>query len=211
MLQHGMNFCSSRPFSVLLMSRRPGAPYDDEILEEGRVLIYEGHDVPRRGGIRDPKKFDQPLETPNGRPTPNGMFFRAARAYAEGRQDARLVRVYEKIKDGIWTYNGVFKLVDAWEQPSGRRKVFKFRLEITDEELPAFPANTPVDHSRLIPSAVKREVYKRDKGRCVLCGRTDNLHFDHDFPYSKGGTSISANNIRLLCVQHNLAKGARIE
>lgn len=211
MLQHGMNFCPLSACSVLLTSRRPGAPYDDDIQEEGKVLIYEGHDVPRTRGIRDPKKYDQPFHTPRGRLTPNGRFFEAARRYKEGADQARLVRVYEKIKDGIWTYNGVFRLVDAWQQKSGRRKVFKYRLEITDSELPPSLTFEPSDHSRLIPATIKREVFKRDKGQCVLCGSKKNLHFDHDFPYSKGGTSISAKNIRLLCMSHNLAKGAKVE
>ncbi len=63
----------------------------------------------------------------------------------------------------------------------------------------------------MIPSSVKREVFKRDKGQCVLCGRKDNLHYDHDFPYSKGGSSLTAANIRLLCARHNLAKSDKIE
>jgi 5-methylcytosine-specific restriction endonuclease McrA len=58
---------------------------------------------------------------------------------------------------------------------------------------------------------VKRAVWKRDRGKCVICGRNENLHWDHDFPYSKGGTSLSADNIRILCMKCNLAKGAKIE
>ncbi len=211
MLQHGMNFCQLSACSVLLTSRRPGAPYDDDIQEEGKVLIYEGHDVPRTRGIRDPKKYDQPFLTARGKLTPNGRFFEAAQKYKEGAGEARLVRVYEKIKDGIWTYNGVFLLVDAWQQKSRRRKVFKYRLELTDSELPPSQTFEPSDQTRLIPAAIKREVFKRDKGQCVLCGSKKNLHFDHDVPYSKGGTSISAKNIRLLCMSHNLAKGAKVE
>ena len=211
MLQHGMNFCSNLPHSVLLMSRRRGAPYDDVVKDAGRTLIYEGHDVPRTQGIKDPKKHDQPMRTPGGKLTPNGRFFEAAAQHKEGGRDARLVRVYEKIRAGIWTYNGVFRLVDAWTEHVGRRKVFKFRLELTDTELSVMPGTTDIDHNRLIPSAIKQEVFERDKGRCVLCGATDNLHFDHDFPFSKGGTSISADNIRLLCVRHNLAKHSKIE
>jgi hypothetical protein len=42
-LQRGMNFGSSGRPSVILMSRRPGAPYDDRVEDDGRVLIYEGH------------------------------------------------------------------------------------------------------------------------------------------------------------------------
>jgi 5-methylcytosine-specific restriction endonuclease McrA len=30
-------------------------------------------------------------------------------------------------------------------------------------------------HNRLIPSAVKLEVWTRDKGQCVLCGSKKNL------------------------------------
>ena len=39
---------------------------------------------------------------------------------------------------------------------------------------------------------------------------TDELHFDHDLPYSKGGTSITENNVQLMCARHNLEKGAKI-
>ena len=46
-LQRGMNYKLGGKFSVILMSIRSGAPYADKIEEEGRVLIYEGHDVPR--------------------------------------------------------------------------------------------------------------------------------------------------------------------
>lgn len=211
MLQHGMNFRVDTN-SVLLMSRRRGAPYNDEVRDQGRVLVYEGHDVPRRGSVKDPKRYDQPMRTPSGRLTPNGKFYEAAHAFKSGHREPALVRVYEKIKDGIWTYNGVFRLVDAWEEKSGARKVFKFRLEMTDLEATAAPSGgSELEHNRMIPTAVKLEVYKRDKGRCVLCGSTDNLHFDHEFPYSKGGTSLSAKNIRLLCMRHNLQKGAKVQ
>lgn len=212
MLQHGMNFRVSPQHSVILMSRRKGAPYDDEVLNEGRILIYEGHDVPKKAGIKDPKDYDQPRLTPTGKFTPNGKFAKAAEDFRAGSSPAERVRVYEKIKDGIWTYNGVFKLVDYAIRNSGGRKVFKFRLELTDEEFgePTYPKQE-LEHNRMIPSSVKLEVYRRDGGKCVECGATDNLHFDHDYPFSKGGTSISAKNIRLLCMRHNLAKSDHIE
>jgi 5-methylcytosine-specific restriction endonuclease McrA len=59
-----------------------------------------------------------------------------------------------------------------------------------------------------VPS--KLEVWKRDHGKCVICGASDNLHFDHDVPFSKGGSSITAKNVRLLCARHNLAKSDKI-
>ena len=68
-----------------------------------------------------------------------------------------------------------------------------------------------IDHNRLIPKEVKLEVWKRDKGRCGICGSQDNLHFDHIIPYSKGGSSLVAENIQLLCARHNIAKKDKIE
>ena len=65
--------------------------------------------------------------------------------------------------------------------------------------------------SRVIPSEVKKEVWLRDSGQCVLCGATDELHFDHDLPYSKGGSSITADNVRILCARHNISKSNKIE
>jgi len=46
-LQRGMNYHLHPSTSVILMSLRPGAPYADNVEEDGRVLIYEGHDEPR--------------------------------------------------------------------------------------------------------------------------------------------------------------------
>ena len=125
---------------------------------------------------------------------------------------AERVRVYEKIRSGIWTYNGLFELVDGWLESDSRRMVCKFRLELLDEQ-PTEPLALPakeLEHARLIPTAVKLEVWRRDRARCVECGSTDNLHFDHIVPYSKGGSSLVAENIQLLCARHNLAKAAHI-
>ncbi|MEN8209443.1 MAG: HNH endonuclease, partial [Candidatus Fermentibacteria bacterium] len=54
-LQKGMNFRLKGNHSVILMSVRENAPYEDEITEDGTVLIYEGHDVPKTKGISNPK------------------------------------------------------------------------------------------------------------------------------------------------------------
>lgn len=68
-----------------------------------------------------------------------------------------------------------------------------------------------ISHTRIIPSEVKKEVWKRDGGKCVKCGSAENLHFDHELPFSKGGTSLTSNNVRLLCMKHTLKKSAKIE
>lgn len=212
-LQRGMNFKLGGGISIVLMSIRRGAPYQDRVEDDGRVLIYEGHDM-QRNFSDNPKSEDQPLTLPSGLLTQNGRFFQAASEYKSGKTATELVRVYEKIKDGIWVYNGVFELVDAWLENIGGRKVFKFKLLITDASTDQRKKRKrelqDLDHNRMIPTSVKLEVWKRDKGKCVQCGATDNLHFDHILPYSKGGTSLKTANIQLLCARHNLQKHDKI-
>jgi len=211
-LQKGMNYHLRPDRSVILMSRRTNAPYRDRIEEDGAVLIYEGHDVARNLHTPNPKSVDQPRSTPTGRLTQNGLFEQAAIQTKSGKCSPEIVAVYEKIHAGIWAFNGFFLLTDAWTESDGQRSVFKFRLELDDSEVsPNQPPLVKLDHNRVIPSAVKLEVWQRDKGQCVLCGSKENLHFDHDLPYSKGGSSLTASNIRLLCAKHNLSKGAKIQ
>jgi hypothetical protein len=210
-LQRGMNFRLREDTSLILMSLRRGAPYADRVEEGGRVLIYEGHDIARTRDGPDPKRLDQPESYPSGRPTQNGLFLDAVKHHKTGEAPPERVKVFEKIRAGIWVYNGLFNLTDAWTEESDGRMVFKFRLELTDGSENRNVAQTSVvDDDRVIPSVVKLEVWKRDKGRCVLCGSQNNLHFDHVIPYSRGGSSKEPKNIQILCAKHNLEKRDRI-
>ena len=214
-LQRGMNFRLRDTDTIILMSVRLGAPYADRVLDEGRILIYEGHDVARTVTTPYPKQVDQPERNPGGTLTQNGLFAEAARKYKEGVAAPERVNVYEKIRSGIWVYNGLFELIDYWTEESGGRKVFKFKLQfagIDERERPLVAPRVSED-DRLIPSWVKLQVWKRDQGRCAyaLCGATSGLHFDHIIPYSKGGSSKDPANIQILCGRHNLAKRDNIE
>jgi hypothetical protein len=208
-LQKGMNFGVGRRYSIFLMSLRKGAPYADAVDESTGTLIYEGHDHPCTASCPNPKLVDQPLTTPSGAWTENGKFFRAAIDFKTGLRDKpELVKVYEKISRGIWCYKGFFELLDAQITSVGKRNVFKFSLRPVEKKV--FGRRTELPHNRLIPTSVKIEVWRRDGGRCVLCGSDRNLHYDHDIPFSKGGSSLSAANVRLLCIKHNLEKSAKI-
>lgn len=213
-LQRGMNFRLKGRHSVILMSVRPNSPYKDEIQDDGATLIYEGHDEPRKQGIKDPKSINQPERTSNGALTENGKFHQAALRFKSSKNTPDIVQVYEKIKAGIWTDNGFFHLVDSWVENDGKRSVFKFKLVavegVTDENASEDLNCSTTVSSRIIPTSVKLEVWARDLGRCVTCGATDELHFDHIVPFSKGGTSLKAENIQLLCARHNLSKSAKI-
>jgi hypothetical protein len=210
-LQRGMNFGLGGNHSVILMSLRANAPYEDRMENAGTVLIYEGHDESRGSQVRDPKVIDQPEFTSGGRLTQNGLFHEAAQAHKRGLRRPERVRVYEKIRSGIWSYNGMFHLIDSWREQTGYRTVFKFKLEAVEgEEDLSKPVPMVPERRRIIPSRVKLEVWRRDEGRCVECGAEDELHFDHVIPFSRGGTSITAENVQLLCARHNLGKSASI-
>jgi hypothetical protein len=209
-LQAGMNFGLGGTHSVILMSVRLNAPYRDRLEDGGTTLIYEGHDEPRRADGPSPKLVDQPESYPSGAPTQNGRFHRAAQEAKAGRRHPERVRVYEKLRTGIWSDNGIFHLVDSWKERDEHRSVFKFRLLAVEGEEDDVPQTSAPARRRIIPTSVKLEVWKRDGGKCVVCGATDELHFDHDVPWTKGGTSLVAENIQLLCARHNIAKRDQI-
>jgi hypothetical protein len=209
-LQRGMNYRANPRVSIVLMSQRKGAPYEDQLSEDGRVLSYEGHDQRKSEGV-EPKSVDQPWEESPGRPSENAKFV-AAIDHAKDDRKRHLVRVYEKLRDGIWSDRGLFYLTgyEYARKESERRQVFKFSLELSEIE-EDIAEHAEDEMRRVIPSWVKQAVFKRDRGRCVLCGATDQIHFDHELPFSRGGTSVLPENIRILCARHNLRKGARIE
>jgi len=62
---------------------------------------------------------------------------------------------------------------------------------------------------RYIPASVKREVWRRDQGRCAFrgqdgrtCGSADGVEFHHVHPYATGGDA-AAKNIEMRCRAHN--------
>ena len=212
-LQSGMNFRLGRDHSVVLMSVRVGAPYEDQVSDDGQILIYEGHNAQKSPETPVPQIVDQPLTNKSGSLTQNGRFYRAAEEHRnEGLRPER-VRVYEKIRKGIWVYAGLFLLVDAWTEQSGSRSVCKFKLELSPNQHEGVrvewqsPTQSP---GRMIPSEIKLKVWERDGGRCVRCGAQDDLHLDHIIPFSKGGSSVTDQNIQLLCARHNLEKSDQI-
>ena len=63
--------------------------------------------------------------------------------------------------------------------------------------------------SRQVPAAVRRQVWKRDNGRCAFvgaqgrCKETGFLEFHHVNPYTVGGQT-SVDNLQLRCRAHNV-------
>ncbi len=70
--------------------------------------------------------------------------------------------------------------------------------------------------SHYVPAEVRREVWKRDGGRCTFVGpdgcRCESrwqLEFDHIVPVALGGRSV-VENVRLRCRGHNLLHAERV-
>jgi len=86
-------------------------------------------------------------------------------------------------------------------------KLEKRKLAATDRPRAAKPGTGT--RSRAIPAAVKRAVWKRDRGQCTFrsetgrrCEARGHLEFDHELPAARGGRS-TAGNLRLRCRAHN--------
>jgi len=76
-LQRGMNFRMKPSYSVILMSQRSNAPYNDKIHDDGITIEYEGHDTTKKSYEHNPKSEDQPEKLPTGNLTQNGLFIKA--------------------------------------------------------------------------------------------------------------------------------------
>ena len=67
----------------------------------------------------------------------------------------------------------------------------------------------PQTYREPLPDSVKLFVWERDQGRCVQCGRDEELEYDHIIPVSKGGSNTQK-NIQLLCATCDRSKGANL-
>lgn len=208
-VQKGMNFNIKKFYSIVLMSTLKNAPYVDKLLDDG-IIEYEGHDA-RKSTEYNKKEVDQPIANQNGVLTENGKFFQAADNFKSGKREPAKIKVYRKLRDGVWVDMGFYDLIDGYKVNDGKRTVFKFLLKPNFEDIKEETTEVfhDLQHDRMIPGEIQREVYERDQGKCRQCGSAENLHFDHILPYSKGGSSKVASNIQLLCAKHNLRKGAK--
>lgn len=91
------------------------------------------------------------------------------------------------------------------------------RLDPSRRPDPAARPGARKPGKRRIPPAVRAYVWKRDKGRCAYvgpggerCGSRAFLEFDHIRPFSLGGRSDTAENVRLLCRSHNIHMSRRV-
>jgi 5-methylcytosine-specific restriction endonuclease McrA len=92
-------------------------------------------------------------------------------------------------------------------EPSRKRKSPQPKKSTNEERRP--------EAREHIPAAVRREVWKRDGGRCAwrsanghVCGSTWKVEVDHVEPVARGG-GAKVDNLRLTCFTHNQLRADR--
>lgn len=95
------------------------------------------------------------------------------------------------------------------------KDIFDYNLSDSDACLLEtwLSANLRKDNKRhTISSEVKNELYKKQKGRCAVCGEPLDTysHVDHIIPWSLVGDELS-NNYQYLCESCNESKSASID
>jgi len=119
-----------------------------------------------------------------------------------------------------WAYRGIAVLVKDADALSPDQLSLEIKHAILRHdkrfarlrrEIEAFENLDRADVARRerIPDTVRLFVWQRDQGKCVKCGSSAKLEFDHIIPVAKGGSNTDR-NIQLLCEQCNRSKGVYI-
>jgi hypothetical protein len=183
-----MNFREKGGFlSVFLVLEHD--TFHDEWDAESEIYTYRGHDSTT---VESGKQRDQIAMYSDGRVTDNGKFLKAANSFKDGmREEPLQVQIYEKLDPGVWFDKGIFNLVDAKQVTESGRKVYKFYLNPASNRERS--AESEEDYrERMLSATEKVTIWKRDNGRCVMCGAQSGLHFDD-----------SAETTQLRCERHS--------
>ena len=148
---------------VLIPFGIKNSPYADEMLDDG-IIKYEGHDQ-ERVPKELKKSLDQPIANKSGTLTQNGKFLQAAEQFKEGKRDPAKIKVYRKIRAGVWVDMGFYDLIDGSIEHDGKRNVFKFLLK------PNFKDFKPEESDNVWYS------------RCYFKGKLSHIHATKTQPF----------------------------
>lgn len=116
------------------------------------------------------------------------------------------VAVLEEDEEFYSIKNTLAEVLSESEVRIAQQRADEEFAELTSQEGQAQDAQ---QERSAIPSAVRREVWRRDGGKCTRCGSRENLEYDHIIPVAKGGSN-TARNIELLCEACNRLKSDSI-
>lgn len=143
--------------------------------------------------------------------------------------DKKKIEDFTNVLEIDYSPDTIQKQLQLIKEENERRKKEQERKEIEEikerllkkkrkEDLEKLALRELMDEGVLFPEAGKRPpipkevvdaVWKRDGGKCVYCGSTENLQLDHIIPFSKGGAT-TVENLQLLCQKCNLQKSNKI-
>ena len=106
----------------------------------------------------------------------------------------------------IHNYQNVILSIDRLIDACEKRKI---EVEIWAEENKSKINNEHSINRQPISDDVQIFVWNRDAGKCIKCGRKENLEYDHIIPVSKGGSN-TVRNLQLLCESCNREKGSKV-
>ena len=113
---------------------------------------------------------------------------------------------YKKWIDELENRRAINKIKEKLLAKKRKQDLEKAALQELMDEGEIFPE---ANKRPPIPKEVVDVVWRRDGGKCVYCGSTENLQLDHIIPFSKGGAT-TVENLQLLCQKCNLQKSNKI-
>lgn len=121
--------------------------------------------------------------------------------YNKKLEEEELEREREQIK---------FEVLESENKKKEKERLRTLKHEIEKELFESGELNLLLESKReRIPQDVMDIVWNRDGGKCVLCGKSEKLEFDHIIPFSKGGSN-TYRNLQLLCENCNRVKSNSI-
>lgn len=113
---------------------------------------------------------------------------------------------YKKWIDELENRRAINKIKEKLLAKKRKQDLEKAALQELMDEGEIFPE---ANKRPPIPKEVVDVVWRRNGGKCVYCGSTENLQLDHIIPFSKGGAT-TVENLQLLCQKCNLQKSNKI-
>jgi 5-methylcytosine-specific restriction endonuclease McrA len=115
-------------------------------------------------------------------------------------------RTYWAFEDRVWWEDDDLTSADVLALVRDRQRRAARTLERAHA---ALAGDRDAPRREPIPREIRRAVFERDGGRCVECGATFDLQYDHVIPLALGGANTAA-NLQILCAPCNQEKGAAL-
>jgi hypothetical protein len=181
-----------------ILTNRPDSPQADQIRKEyaSQTALFAKRRVERQAKLAEEaeKIYNHPSAV-------------EARALFDGKKVAAFKQFpppseCEKCGERLWNFISV--------SPNGKSAKYacgycKKMAVVKANDIAARAANQGREP---IPKEIQREVWRRDNGKCVVCGNQENLEFDHIIAVTRGGAT-SVRNLQLLCQTCNRKKSAK--